>query len=258
MPAASLYPRTPLIDRLQSLTKSGERIVGIDGILFPGTNVIYDFADIRQHDPVANASYVNLLTSLGTYDPLQYYAKWYDAGTHLLDFLNVRWVLTHADVDLADKQRYVEVYRGADGRIYENRDVLPRFFAVERAVVADDAAKILVKLGDWRTLAVVRNDVGPLSQARVDILRSSTTRYDLRVDSKGRALIASSIPFWPGWRVTINGKRATPIVVNSAFTGFVVPPGSSQVRVDYRPMKFWLAAVASLVTSIALLWKSRS
>ncbi|HEX7420091.1 MAG TPA: hypothetical protein VF505_09410, partial [Thermoanaerobaculia bacterium] len=148
-PAASLYPRTPLIDELQRLAHGPYRMVGIDGILFPGTSVIFDFQDIRQHDPVANASYVNLLTSLGTYDPLQYYAKWYDTGTHLLDFLNVRWVVTDANLDLADRERYREAYRGADGRIYENRDVLPRFFAVRRAMVARDPATtigILVKL----------------------------------------------------------------------------------------------------------------
>lgn len=251
-PAASLYPRTPLIDELQRVARGPYRMVGIDGILFPGTSVIYDFQDIRQHDPVANASYVNLLTSLGTYDPLQYYAKWYDTGTHLLDFLNVRWVVTDANLDLADRQRYREVYRGDDGRIYENRDVLPRFFAVKGAIVARTSS-VLVRLTDWSSVATVRGDVGALSPARVDIVKAATTRYDLRVNAGGRALVVSSIPMWPGWRVSVNGKRVVPITVNSAFIGFVVPPGTSDVRVSYFPMTFWIPAMASLIASSLLL-----
>ena len=257
LPASSLYPRTPLIDALQNVAHGPYRMVGIDGMLFPGTSVIYDFQDIRQHDPVANASYVNLLQSLGTYDPLQYYAKWYDTGTHLLDFLNVRWVVTDASLELADRKRYREIYRGIDGHIYENLDVLPRFFAVTRAVVAVDstsATDILVRLSDWRTLATVHHDAGALAPARVVIVKAGTTRYDLRVEASGRALVVSSIPQWLGWRVTVNGKRAAPITVNAAFMGFIVPPGTSDVRVTYVPMTFWIPAIASLITSLILLW----
>ena len=257
-PAASLYPRTPLIDALQNLMHGPERMVGIDGVLFPGTNVIYDFQDIRQHDPVANASYVNLLTSVGTYDPLKYYAKWYDTGTHLLDFLNVRWVVTDANLDLVDRARYREAYRGMDGRVYENLTWLPRFFAVDSVVVESDAGKVserMISLSDFRTLAIVKRDLGvPISPARVDIVKARTTRYDLRVQSKGHALVVSSIPYWPGWRVSVNGSSVKPVSVNSAFMGFVVPPGKSSVVVRYLPMTFYVPAAASLIASLLLVW----
>lgn len=260
-PVSTLYPRTPLIDALTRLSHGPYRMVGIDGMLFPGTSVIYDFQDIRQHDPVANASYVNMLTSLGTYDPQQYYAKWFDTGTHFLDFLNVRWVATDPGLELADTSRYVERYHGIDGHIYENLAVLPRFFAVDRAVVATTRASttnILVNLADWRSLVVVRHDLGvPITAAKVDIIRARTTRYDLRVQSSGHALVVSSIPFWPGWRVTANGHRVTPIVVNSAFMGFIVPPGTSDVVVRYFPLTFWIPAIASIATSLMLLFIAR-
>jgi uncharacterized membrane protein YfhO len=86
-------------------------------------------------------------------------------------------------------------------------------------------------------------------------VKMNTTRYDLRVNASGRALVVSSIPMWPGWRVRVNGTRVVPIIVNSAFIGFIVPPGTSDVRVSYVPMTFWIPAIASLLTSFFLLWK---
>ncbi|HEX9161150.1 MAG TPA: YfhO family protein [Thermoanaerobaculia bacterium] len=255
-PAATLYPRTPLTDALQRLERGPWRMVGIDGVLFPGTSVIYDFQDIRQHDPVANASYVNLLQSLAAYDPLTYYAKWYDTGTHLLDFLNVRWVVTDPDVELFDRERYVEAYHGADGRIYENRSVLPRFFAAESYAIAttpEQVSQRLVGLRDWRSVVVLKRDPGvSITRARVDIVKARATRYELRVESAGPALIASSIPYWPGWVVTADGGRLEPLQLNSAFLGFLVPAGSKNVRVLYRPMTFYLPAAASLIASASL------
>jgi hypothetical protein len=42
-------------------------------------------------------------------------------------------------------------------------------------------------------------------------------------------------------------------VVNTAFTGFIVPAGTSSVRVSYVPMTFWIPEVASLITTVLLI-----
>src|ERR1700737_2847522 len=89
-PASAFYPRTPLIDTLSKLDRDGSRLVGIGDPLFPNTQAIFGFADVRVHDPMANARYTSFLErTIKGFNTWDYYMKWYDADTPLLDVLNV-------------------------------------------------------------------------------------------------------------------------------------------------------------------------
>ena len=52
--------------------------------------------------------------------------------------------------------------------------------------------------------------------------------FRMRVNAPRHTLVVSSIPWWPGWRIS-GGLR--PIRVNGSFLGFVVPAGTHDVRV---------------------------
>ena len=206
-----LYPRTPLVDALLKLqTKEPYRIAGIGPPLFPNVNAIFKLPDVRVHDPMASGRYLRLLRTTRNWDPLAYYEKWNDPDSALLDVLGARWILTEPRVALA---RYRLVYDGADGRIYENPRALPRFYGAN------------ITITKWRGDA-----------------------YDLRVDAPHETQIASSIAFWPGWRVTYNGRALRPQLVHGAFLGFTIPQGSGVVRVRYVPLSFWGGAALSLLT----------
>ncbi|HJQ39421.1 MAG TPA: YfhO family protein [Thermoanaerobaculia bacterium] len=211
----NLYPRTPLLEALLKLqTNQPYRIAAIGPPLFPNTNAIFNLADVRVHDPMANGRYLHLLRTTRDWDPKAYYEKWNDPDSALLDSLNVRWLLTEPRVELA---RYRLVYDGADGRVYENPRALPRFY------------------GGTTTITAWRGDA-----------------YDLRVDAPHPTQIASSIAFWPGWRILYNGRALRPQRVNGAFLGFTIPAGSGVVRVRYVPFSFWGGALISLLTIAVL------
>jgi uncharacterized membrane protein YfhO len=127
--------------------------------------------------------------------------------------------MTEPKVELSDRARYRLIYEGYDGRIYENLRVMPRFFA------ADTNVKVAKYSGD---------------------------AYELRVDAPRETLVSSSVGYWPGWRVTHNGRRLEPRVVDEAFLGFMIPAGRGVVRVRYVPLSFWLGAAVSLVTLFAV------
>ena len=208
-----LYPRTPLIDALLKLqTKEPYRIAGIGPPLFPNANAIFGLEDVRVHDPMANGRYLRLLRTTRNWDPKAYYEQWIDPDSALLDFLNARWILAEPHVDLA---RYRLVYDGNDGRIYENTHAMPRFIAHD---------------------------------ARVAIIEARGDSYELRVDAPREALVASSVAYWPGWRITYNGRALRPRLVYGAFLGFVVPPGGGVVHVRFVPLSFWGGLVVSLLT----------
>ncbi|HXH41088.1 MAG TPA: YfhO family protein, partial [Thermoanaerobaculia bacterium] len=271
LPVEAMYPKTPLIDTLQRLQAAAPRnapfrIVGIGAALFPNAQAMYGLADIRTHDPMAYGHYLGvmrLLTNLATND---YFAKWQNVETPLLNYLNVRYVIGDAKFDPTDGRRYHLIYEGRDGRIFENVDVKPRFFAAHDIVLAfahDRFAQTLTEHDLARQTVVnvlpvesdrMRQDLlAPKSDPAVDIVEAGDTAFRLHIRSQRHALIVSSQPWWPGWRVTRNGQSIAPQPVNGVFLGFTIPPGDWDVRVHYFPASFYGGLAGAVVTALLLL-----
>jgi uncharacterized membrane protein YfhO len=93
----------------------------------------------------------------------------------------------------------------------------------------------------------------PKSDPVVQIVEANDPDFRLRIRSARHALIVSSQPFWPGMRVSLNGRSARPLAVNGTFLGFTIPPGDWDVRVDYFPTSFYGALAAAILTVLALI-----
>ena len=217
-PKSTFYPRTPLIDAVLRNHRPGlDRVAGIGGVLFPNTNAMFEIEDVRVHDPMEPARYVHLLGSAITTD---YYKKWTDAASPLLDRLNARWVMTEPGHELTDTSRYQLRYAGNDGMLYENLHVQPRFFA---------------------------------AGARVQIVSASSDAYVLDINAPSSTLISSSVGWSRWWRIDASGHgRLATQLVDSAFVGFIAPAGHSTVRVRYIPVSFYAAVAIALLTAALL------
>jgi hypothetical protein len=271
-----MYPRTPImraLDDLKAKLPPNEpfRIVGNGPTLFPNSSAVYGYEDIRAHDPMANGRYINLLKVIINYDAANYFAEWNEWEKRIIDYLNVRYVITTWHGELPDPTHYRMVYDGDDGRIFENLDVLPRFYAVRNVILEfrDDLFDAdLARTQGWSHTAFLdelkleteeqRNDFfkprpqeAPLAQT--EILESSPTRYRLHVNAPRYSLIVSSLPWWPGWKVKRNGASVEPIRVNGGFLGFAVPPGELDVEVWYDPWTFRFGAIVALATVAGLI-----
>ncbi len=272
----TLYPRTPLLAKLQELAQQQPRnqpfrIAGLDAQLFPNTAALFGFEDIRAHDPMAFARYAGFLGNTANYTT-EYFATLPDATKSVFDFLNVKYMLLENIFPAPQEgDRFAIVYDGRDGKIVENRHVLPRFYAVRNVILEfnrDTFVALIREHEDWANTALLdrlqleseaqRTDFfaprpkdAPL--ARAEILDASPTDYRLRVNAPRWSLVVSSIPLWPGWKVERNGVSVQPIRVNAIFTGFAVPPGVSDVRVHYAPTSFRIGACVSLLTLLALI-----
>jgi hypothetical protein len=232
-------------------------------MIYPNAGAMYGLEDVRVHDPMADDRYVRFLAEQVAWNPKEYYAKWNDTATPVLDFLNVKYVLTTEA--LADA-RYAPLYAGPDGRIYANRNVLPRFFPVRNILIGGD----LRTHTDWRYTAVVARL--PSAQrdaltvpwttrdAIVSITRTAADAYTLRIAAPRTTLIVSSIPNWPGWRASAAREPFVPVPkveVNGLFLGFVVPAGEHEVKVAYRPASFYASSTVAVLTLATLLALSR-
>jgi uncharacterized membrane protein YfhO len=275
VPSALMYPRTPLLDRLVQLKSEQPayrpfRIVGTGPMFFPNANAIYGFEDIRAHDPMVNGNYLGILRVVAGYDPSDYFAKWNNVDTRLLDFLNVRYVMTGPGAEL-DPYRYALVYDGRDGRIFENVDVLPRFYAVRNVFLEFVKPTFAQKLKSFDTFfnsalfdqLPVENDLmrtelltrlpdnAPVATA--EIRRATPTDYLIHVKAPRYSIVVSSVPFWPGWKILRNGARIEPLRVYGGFLAFAVPKGEVDVRVWYEPMSFRVGWIVAGVTLLGLI-----
>ena len=272
VPNALTYPRTPLTRALDALKKQHPpndpfRIAGVGAVLYPNAHAVYGYEDIRVHDPMSNQRYLDFMALAAGMDIDRYHQWWErDIETHTIDLLNVRYVATYTDTVIRDRARFREVYVGPDGSIFENRDALPRFFAVRNVILDFDRASFLRRLREnqeWGQTAFLdrlqvenqrmsddffhpRPADAPL--AKVRIVDAGPTAYRVHVSAPRYSLVVSSVAWWPGWKVERDGKRIDPIRVNSAFLGFAVPPGESDVRVWYSPLPFQLGAAIALLT----------
>lgn len=276
LPETDLYPRTPLIEKLETLRREIPenqpfRVAGLEAQLFPNTSAMYGLEDIRAHDPMANARYLAVLGVTAGYDPWEYFARLRSIEPSVYDFLNVRYVITNPFGDPPDASRYRLVYQERDGWIYENLRALPRFFAVRNVILHENTEvflRELAKHSDWANTvllesldpksAQIHDDLfkprpagSPLASA--SIVAARPTDFRLTADAPRWSVIASSIPHWPGWRVEIDGNRVDTISVNGAFLGFIVPPGESSIRVWYSPWTWWAGVWLSLGTLAALI-----
>ena len=276
-PAVSMkwmYPRTPILEKLDSLLaqrppNDPARIVGAGPTFFPNVNGVYGYEDIRPHDPMANGRYIGVLRLVTGYDSDDYFARWNNFDTRFLDYLNVRYVLAPWAGNLPPK--FALVWEGRDGRIFENRDVLPRFFPVRNVVIDFNDASFYRRLrtmDDWAITAVLDKlklenrqmhddffHARPVDSpvATSEIIEAKPTQYRLHVKAPRYSLIVSSIPWWPGWKVERNGARVEPIRVNGGFVGFAVPPGELDVKVWYDPWTFRIGAIVAAATIAALI-----
>ncbi|HUR81157.1 MAG TPA: hypothetical protein VM733_10345, partial [Thermoanaerobaculia bacterium] len=112
---------TPLIARLKTLDG---RFVGLGGQMYPNVGAYWNLEDVRVHDPMAWDRYVTYLEQNAGWNRNDYYAKWSDPSSPLLDRLNVQYIVS--DRELPGRPL---IYAGRDGFIYANPTAKPRFFS---------------------------------------------------------------------------------------------------------------------------------
>lgn len=275
-PIELFYPKTPLIEQLEKLKaqhRSNDpfRVVGLGPVLFPNLNAMFGLEDVRVHDPMANGRYLGILRVRGDYDPTNYFAKWDKLDSRMLDYLNVRYLIADDYEEVKDYQRYQQIYKAKDGRIFENRDVMPRFFPVPNVILEfkrDHFARLLMDQKEFRDTCITNRLPVDNAQERTDLLAprpagspqaklvigdSTPTDFRMHVQAPRYTMIVSSQPSWPGWHVESNGRTLRTLEVNGAFIGFVVPPGENEVRVWYAPWSFRIGVFCMVLAMVGLI-----
>jgi hypothetical protein len=217
-------PPLPIVDALRAhAPREPFRVSGISWTLMPNSAAQYGLEDVRGSDPMAFASYDRFLRRF-TAPELGWIPLIGDANRPELDFLNVRFLFGEPDASPGGIWRLI--YRGVDGTLWENPVAHPRFFAHG---------------------AEVRN-----------LQSGAPAEFTMTVVASSPALVESSEVLAPGRRVYVGDRRVPMRHIDDTFIGFEVPAGTSEVRVVYRPMSFYVSCVVALLTILALwFWPKR-
>ncbi|HBL31143.1 MAG TPA: hypothetical protein DD490_30320, partial [Acidobacteria bacterium] len=238
------FPPLPAFDRLrQEVEADGPwRAVGEDYAVYPSLLAVYGVADIRPHNPLAPMTYLRDLRAAFGFHPtmLRYFAPLNGVGHPFLDFLNVRAVLWESYNPVPAGWPRID-----DGstrmRLYRNPDALPRWFIPTRidTVEPADLDRWVAALDDGRRIAVFRGIENPPpsvpAAAAVRTLRAEAGRVDLQVEAPGGTVVATSLLQPRGWTARSAGRVLPKLVVNGAFLGVQVPPGSHRIELRFRP-----------------------
>jgi hypothetical protein len=103
---------------------------------------------------------------------------------------------------------------------------------------------------------------GPLQAVKpVERVRVAPGEISVAVNEEQRVLLVLMETWYPGWQVIVDGRRAAPLRVNSAFMGVVLEPGEHQVSFVYHSrsqatgLGLSLAAGLTVALGLLLFWR---
>ena len=158
------------------------------------------------------------------------------------------------------------VYKSYKLNIYQYKNVLPRFYFVnkvnEKKNTEDieeglDAAPfnpsneaIVLNMGDK---IEIPDSNFPSSSGLIEIKRYEPNRIVLETLTSKNSYLVTSEAYYPGWRLLIDSKESKIFETNLAFRGFTVPEGKHHIEMVFRPITYFVGKWISIMTNICLL-----
>lgn len=221
--------------------------------------------DIQGYNPIQLSRYVDYVTALNG-APQEYHgANLYPSGlgSPLLDQLNVRYLVVPAGADAPPPlAAWDVVYTGADVRILENPNALPRAWIVHDVRPVNEGALPSIARGavDLRRTALVAGAL-PGVDAGADVARDvvamlpseNPDHLRFQVQTGGAGLLVLSEIAYPAWRATLDGKPVPLLTTNGALSGVAVPAGDHIVALQLDSFAMRLGLWISLTTFAALI-----
>lgn len=181
----------------------------------------------------------------------------------LLNLLNVKYLIS--SFSLEDKD--FKLVRAGKVKLYENRGVLPRAYAVPTVRVLKDDEEVLqvmekMDFNPRESLLITRgeyekvendspkeNGVLPNNfKGNVKILKYSPNQVEIETNGNDSGFLVLADNFYPGWDVYVNGREETVLRVNYNLRGVAVPRGKNRVTFTFDPASFKIGFAITLFT----------
>jgi hypothetical protein len=250
-PERAFYPKLPILDKIPR----GDpwRTAPIGYVFPPNISSMYELEDVRGYVSLTLAPLAETFPIWCVGRPVEW-NRVADPTTPFLSFLNVRYVV--APLAYRTPAGWNVLAEGREGRLIENPTVLPRALAPRTVRRENDPRRrieLLREIRDFAAEGLVDGDPGGGTAAENGPAHVRITRYvggelTLEIEARAEAIVGTSIPRWPGWKLALDGRDAPLVGYNHAFLGFRVPPGRHRAELEYRPEGFTRGAAISGMT----------
>ena len=264
-PRHALDENSPAVDAIHRLSVEPARTAGVDSVLWPGSQALYEIEGIGGADPLEVPAYRELVDAAGiTRD-------WYwltlvtaanlERLAPLLDMLNVGFLLARSD-SLPSHFAAVEMRGGDLVRVEQRKTAWPRAFFVDGVTTFTNVTDFVRTIKEHgRPFAAIQS----LDSGAVEATRQLVTPSGLTIPAKDYTLTVNSTTFHVrapksgvavlgetflanDFRATLNGRPVAYFRVNHVFKAVVIPgAGDWEIRFEYRPAHWtevWLAFLA--------------
>lgn len=187
----------------------------------------------------------------------------------ILNLLGVKYILDRPENASTEKTFPDNLFKPIaaidDWKIYENKEVLPRFFLTNNYKVfknSDEFTKILFdsNFNPQQTLLLEKNIDIDLNNEKPNgvaiLLDYAATSIKIQTDTPSSQLLFISDAFYPGWKAYIDNQKTEIYRAHYVFRAVAVPAGKHIVNFRYEPQSFSLGIIISmmsLVLTVAIL-----
>lgn len=266
-PTDTYFPEVTTLKAMQTLPPG--RILGVQ-CLPPNLAQMWHLRDVRGYDAVDPLLVTRLLLRSANpnfrspkYARTQHMVPLVDQATDgtmrlppILNMLNVRYVVLTSEPAVSDKP----VLEGDGYWILENQNALPRCF-VPKAVrsAKDESALAIMAKPSFDPSAVAFSEADGIrtssAEGQVTIEDENPIRIRMKAAMSAPGIVVLSDSWSPDWKVSVNGKAAVPLRINTAIRGVEVPAGSHEVVWEYRPASMLrLAPISGISFTVCLAW----
>ena len=151
------------------------------------------------------------------------------------------------------------VFHGTSGlNVYRNPDAFPRTWTVHQGSRVDvrDLLSAL-RSADLRSRLFLTERVPALEECTgrdgVHLLKRSDDRVRLKAHMACSGMVVVSQTYFPGWEARVDGRATHLYEAYGALQGLIVPSGTHDVELVYRPRTVYWGAALSIVGLLASL-----
>jgi len=240
-----LFPSTKTIAFLQK--NLGEfRIMTTDSrILPPNFSTIYRLQNVDGYDPLYLLRYGELIAASERGKPditppfgFNRIIIPHNYNSKIIDLLGVKFVLSLSEIS---SSKLKEVFQEGETRVYENINVAPRAFFVEKVFYTKDKSQTIKEVFadyfDPKKAAVVEkaegvNMISPgrCTRCKVDIVSYRENEITIKAEVNVDGFLVLTDSYYPTWHAKIDGEETEIFRTDYNFRGIIVPAGKRRIE----------------------------
>jgi len=184
----------------------------------------------------------------------------------LMNLLGVKYIVQHdegiqdgnSDTNIFPEDNYLLVWSQSPWQIYENKQVLPRYFLVNSFTLAKGQKALdTLYTADLATTVILnaqpQQKVDANATGHVQLLSYNTQSIDFTTNTTGPMILFLSDTYFPSWKAKVDGKETPIFLADYAFRGLVVPKGMHTVHMYYKPQYFMIGLIIAGVSFVVFL-----